>query len=98
MAAAALQQQQALLELSRRRKAAGLAEPEVVQQQGRLPPSRTQVEQIDERIATLGNQLAALSGQPPEAAGRLRRPTLSLAQPLSSLATIPAQLLGRRRT
>ncbi|KMN30803.1 hypothetical protein VI26_20055 [Chromobacterium sp. LK1] len=97
LAAAALQQQQALLELSRRRKAAGLAaEPEVVQQQGRLPPSRTQVEQIDERIATLGNQLAALSGQPPEAAGRLRRPTLSLAQPLSSLATIPAQLLGRR--
>jgi NodT family efflux transporter outer membrane factor (OMF) lipoprotein len=40
--------------------------------------------------------LAALSGQPPEAGRRLQRPTLSLAQPLESLASVPAQLLGRR--
>ncbi|WP_162897077.1 MULTISPECIES: efflux transporter outer membrane subunit [Chromobacterium] len=97
LAVAALQQQQALLDLSLRRKAAGLtAQPEVEQQRGKLPAARAQLEQIDERIATLGNQLAALSGQTPDTQNRPRRPTLRLDQPLDPLAAVPAQLLGRR--
>ncbi|UGA37992.1 TolC family protein [Chromobacterium haemolyticum] len=95
LAVAALQQQQALLDLSLRRKAAGLtAQPEVEQQRGKLPAARAQLEQIDERIATLGNQLAALSGQTPDTQNRPRRPTLRLDQPLDPLAAVPAQLLG----
>ncbi|HRL20424.1 MAG TPA: efflux transporter outer membrane subunit [Alcaligenes sp.] len=87
---------QSVLDITRRRKAAGLdTDIEVSQAESALASARVQQRQAQGNAALLGNQLASLSGQSPEQAAPIAiRP---LPQPDTLLpAAIPLELLGRR--
>ena len=94
-----LEQRQRILEITRQRRAAGLAsEIEVANIETTLPAGRREHEQIGESIALLRNQLAALIGKGPGDGETIARPTLTLTAGAGQQvpATLPAELLGRR--
>lgn len=106
-AAAMLAQRERLLELTRRRHAAGLASAiDVTSIETTLPAVRREQEQIGTAIALLRNQLAALIGKGPGDGDAIARPRLTLSPdrdaappvpPAARLpAELPAELLGRR--
>lgn len=106
-AAAMLAQRERLLDLARRRHAAGLASAiDVTSIETTLPAGRREQEQIGTAIALLRNQLAALIGKGPGDGDAIARPRLTLspeqdaAPPVPPAARLPselpAELLGRR--
>nr|WP_255490508.1 efflux transporter outer membrane subunit [Duganella sp. SG902] len=94
-----LAQRQRILDITRRRQAAGLAsELEVANIETTLPAARREHEQYGETIALLRNQLAALIGKGPGDGDTIARPTLALQAdaPAAVPANLPAELVGRR--
>ncbi|MRW92984.1 efflux transporter outer membrane subunit [Duganella sp. FT80W] len=93
-----LAQRQRILEITRRRKAAGLASDiEVISIETTLPAGRREHEQHGEAIALLRNQLAALIGKGPGDGDTIVRPTLTLSTAHDRVpADLPAELVGRR--
>jgi len=94
-----LAQRQRILEITRRRKAAGLASDiEVASIETTLPAGRREQEQIGESIALLRNQLAALIGKGPGDGDAIARPMLALEAGHGGAvpASLPAELVGRR--
>ena len=80
---------QTVLDLTRQREAAGLdSRIELRQAEGALPELRRQREALDEQMALVRHQLAALSAQPPQA--------LAALQPPAPPAHLGVDLLGRR--
>jgi NodT family efflux transporter outer membrane factor (OMF) lipoprotein len=95
-----LAQRQRILEITRRRRAAGMAsEIDVTSIETTLPAGRREHEQYDESIALLRNQLAALIGKGPGDGDAIARPMLALdanAGAAAVPATLPAELVGHR--
>ena len=94
-----LTQRQRILDITRRRKAAGLASDiDVTSIETTLPAGRREHEQYGEAIALLRNQLAALIGKGPGDGDTIARPTLALQEGHSGAvpSTLPAELVGRR--
>ena len=94
-----LAQRQRILDITRRRKAAGLASDiEVSSIETTLPAGRREHEQHGETIALLRNQLAALIGKGPGDGETIARPLLTLetARADAVPADLPAELVGRR--
>ncbi len=97
IAKATLRQRQDILDISRKRFAAGLAtELDLSQAETPLPAGRAEIEHISETIELLRNQLSALSGKGPGDGENIRRPALSLDLPIGLPSVLPADLLGRR--
>jgi NodT family efflux transporter outer membrane factor (OMF) lipoprotein len=97
--AASLAQRQRLLDLTRRRFAAGLASSiDVTGIETTLPAGRREHEQIGESIALLRNQLAALIGKGPGDGDAIARPMLTLEAGHGEAvpASLPAELVGHR--
>jgi len=91
-----LAQREETLALTRQRVQAGIeTQVELKQSEGALPDVRQQIEALDEQIALVRHQLAALSAQPPTALDGL-----APSMPALRAATLPdrigADLLGRR--
>lgn len=94
---ATLDQRRQVLDLTRRRQAAGLAPLlQVSQAEAEVAPVRVRLEQANNRIVTLRNQLAALCGQGPGAGEAITRPQLSLTDVATLPSAVPADLIGRR--
>lgn len=94
-----LAQRQRLLDISRKRYQAGLAsELDVRSMETTLAAGRRDIEQLEESMALLRNQLAALSGKGPGDGDTIARPALTLAAVHGSAlpASLPAELLGHR--
>ncbi|MYM40113.1 efflux transporter outer membrane subunit [Duganella qianjiadongensis] len=94
-----LAQRQRLLDISRKRYQAGLAsELDVRSMETTLASGRRDIEQLEESMALLRIQLAALSGKGPGDGDTIARPVLSLAAGQGSAvpASLPAELLGHR--
>jgi len=94
-----LAQRQRILEITRRRKAAGLASDiDVASIETTLPAGRREHEQYGETIALLRNQLAALIGKGPGDGDAIARPMLALQSGAHDAvpANLPAELVGRR--
>jgi len=94
-----LAQRHRILEITRQRRAAGLAtELEVSNIETTLPAGKREHEQVGETIALLRNQLAALIGRGPGDGESIARPQLTLEAGVGEQvpATLPAELLGRR--
>jgi NodT family efflux transporter outer membrane factor (OMF) lipoprotein len=91
-----LAQRRAQLDLTHQRVTAGLdSEVELRLAQGSLPDARQQIESLDGQIVLARHQLAALSGQPPQALDGAV-PRLAALQPALLPERIGADLLGRR--
>lgn len=92
-----LQQRKDILDITQKRKAAGLAtEFELSQSEAPVPAARAELESITETIALLRNQLGTLTGKGPGYGEGILRPTLSLDVPIQLPSMLPADLLGRR--
>jgi NodT family efflux transporter outer membrane factor (OMF) lipoprotein len=94
-----LAQRQRILDITRKRRAAGLAsELDVASIETTLPAGRREHEQIGESIALLRNQLAALIGKGPGDGDAIARPMLALEAGRGQAvpASLPAELVGRR--
>jgi NodT family efflux transporter outer membrane factor (OMF) lipoprotein len=95
--AASLQQRQQILELTKRRRDAGLASDiDVATIETTLPAGRREREQAAESVALLRNQLAALIGRGPGDGDAIARPVLTLNQPTVLPSALPAELVARR--
>lgn len=94
-----LAQRQRILDITRRRQAAGLASDiDVTSIETTLPAGWREHEQIGESIALLRNQLAALIGKGPGDGDAIARPMLALEAGHGEAvpASLPAELVGRR--
>ena len=92
-----LKQREQILELTRRRVAAQIdSQLELTQAEAALPATRERIAVLDESIALLGNQLAALQGKGPDAGRAIRRPQLAAVGAVSLPSSLPAELIGRR--
>lgn len=97
VAEANLERQRKALDIARRRYKAGIGtQLEITQASTVLPESQAQIEHIDESIALLRNQLAALMGRGPGDGERIARPALRLEHDIALPANLPAGLLGHR--
>ncbi|MCM0084366.1 efflux transporter outer membrane subunit [Geomonas sp. Red32] len=97
VAKATLQKRQEILDITRKRYAAGLAtELDLSQAETPLPAARAELERISESIELLHNELTALTGKGPGDGEGIRRPSLSFDLPVGLPAVLPAELLGRR--
>ncbi|MEK8031647.1 efflux transporter outer membrane subunit [Ideonella sp. DXS29W] len=91
-----LAQREELRQLTQQRVSAGLdTQVELVQADSALPDTRAQIEALDEQIALARHQLAALSGQAPNALDTLSPSMDRLAMPMLP-TSLGADLLGRR--
>lgn len=96
VAGRALAQREEILGLTRQRVAAGLdTRVELTQAEGALPDARQQLEALDELITLARHQLAALSGQAPQALATLS-PRLEQLQAEALPPSLSTDLLGRR--
>jgi NodT family efflux transporter outer membrane factor (OMF) lipoprotein len=94
---ATVTQREHVLDLTRRRQSAGLAPLlQVSQAEAEVAPVRVRLEQSNNRIVTLRNQLAALTGQGPGAGEALTRPQVSVTDAATLPSVVPADLIGRR--
>ncbi|MBL6752306.1 MAG: efflux transporter outer membrane subunit [Nevskia sp.] len=97
VAQADLERRRNILELARRRYAAGLGTRlEINQAATALPEDEAQVERIEQALALRRNQLAALAGRGPGYGEALARPALKPGSAVAVPADLPAALLGRR--
>lgn len=94
---AMLKEEQKILDLAHRRFKGGLGtQLEITQAEAPLPETRRQIEALQESIALIRNQLAALLGAGPGAADGITRPTLQLQAAIGLPSALPADLVGRR--
>ncbi|MFJ3058357.1 efflux transporter outer membrane subunit [Herbaspirillum sp. NPDC087042] len=94
---AMLREEQKILDLAHRRFKGGLGtQLEITQAEAPLPETRRQIEALQESIALIRNQLAALLGAGPGAADGITRPTLALQTAMGLPSALPADLVGRR--
>jgi len=97
LAQATLAQRQHTLELTRRRVAAQLdSSLELTQAEAALPAASEQISAANEAIARIGNQIAALEGQGPDASLAISRPRLAPVGQIAVPADLPIALVGRR--
>lgn len=97
LAQATLAQRQHILTLTQQRVAAELdSQLELTQAQAALPAVRERIAAIDESIALLRNQLAALEGHGPDDGLAIARPHLAEAGPVQLPGALPVELIGRR--
>ena len=91
-----LKQRTAIQDLTRRRFAAGLdSRVELKQVEISIPAARQRIAQLEEQIALLRNQLAALLGKGPDRGLAIERPRAQ-AWSVALPSALPADLLGRR--
>lgn len=92
-----LQQREQILELTRRRFMAQIdSRLELTQAEAALPAARERISAINEAIALIDNQLAALQGKGPDAGLQITRPQLASVGAVSLPSNLPAELIGRR--
>lgn len=97
LAEATLAQRQQILALTEQRVAAELdSQLELTQAQAALPAVRERIAAIDESIALLRNQLAALEGHGPDDGLTIARPQLTKVAAVQLPAALPIELIGRR--
>ena len=91
-----LAQREEILKLVRERFNAGLdTKLELRQSEGGLPEARQQIEALQEQMTLARQALAAMAGSP-ALAQTMKAPSLAALKPLSSPASLPANLLGLR--
>lgn len=94
---AMLKEEQKIVDLAHRRFNGGIGtQLEITQAEGSLPETRRQIEALQENIALVRNQLAALLGEGPGAGDSITRPQLALDAPIGLPSALPAELVGRR--
>jgi NodT family efflux transporter outer membrane factor (OMF) lipoprotein len=92
-----LKQREQILELTRKRVAAQIdSQLELTQAEAALPAVRERITAINESIALIDNQLAALQGKGPDAGLTIVRPRLAEMGEVSLPSKLPAELIGRR--
>src|SRR5579872_310018 len=92
-----LQQQMAILDLTRQRAAKGLENvARVKQSEATVALTRAGVEYTEANIKTVRAELGALVGAGPDRGADLAHPQLARERKVELPATLPAQLLGRR--
>jgi NodT family efflux transporter outer membrane factor (OMF) lipoprotein len=97
LAQATLTQRQQTLALTRKRVAAQLDSAlELTQAEAALPAAREQISAANEAIARIGNQIAALEGEGPDAGLTIARPHLAPPAPVAVPENLPVGLVGRR--
>lgn len=97
VAQASLEQRKQIRQLTESRVQSGLdSNVELRQAASAVPAAQAEIGAIEERIALLRNQLAALLGKGPDRGLQIARPSLQAAQTLALPATLPADLIGRR--
>ncbi len=86
-----------LAEIERRLKDAGMGTQLTVNdREANLPLAKARLEEVNEEIAHLKNEIAALAGEGPGAMDEIRRPELKLDEPAGLPDRLPANLIGRR--
>jgi NodT family efflux transporter outer membrane factor (OMF) lipoprotein len=97
LARATLRQREGLLAITRARVDAGLdSAVELRLAEGAVPGARVDIAGLEESIALVRNQLAALAGEGPDAGLALARPKLQPGNAFALPVLLPADLLGRR--
>lgn len=97
VAQSTLRQRQEILDITRKRFAAGLStELDLRQAETPIPAAWAELERISESIELARNQLAALMGKGPGDGETIKRPALLLNVPIQLPDALPADLLGRR--
>lgn len=97
VAQALLEQRRQLHRLTEQRVHAGLdSAVELQQAAAAIPAAEAELAAVNERIALLRNQLAALAGAGPDRGLALARPAIDADQALALPAALPAELVGRR--
>lgn len=92
-----LAQRERILDVTRRRYKAGLASAiDVTAVETTLPAGQREEERLEEAIALLRNQLAALIGKGPGDGETITRPALTLHGEVGLPSNVPADLVGRR--
>lgn len=92
-----LKQREQTLILTRRRVAAQIdSELELTQAEAALPIARERIASLNEVIALLNNQLAALQGKGPDAGLLVQRPQLKNVETVQLPSDLPVELIGRR--
>lgn len=92
-----LAQRQGVLDITRKLLEAGMGtELAVSQAQTPIPAARSQIAEIEASIAVEKYQIAALTGQGPEAAEKILPPALSFAATPALPLDLPAELAGHR--
>lgn len=90
-------QRQNIVDITRRRVAAGLdTQLELRQAEGELPQARVAREQAQAAAELAAHQLATLTGQGADAYASIRRPTLTIDAALPVPEDLPINLLARR--
>jgi NodT family efflux transporter outer membrane factor (OMF) lipoprotein len=96
LARRALEERQETLRLTQQRLAAGLdSRVELKQVETAVPAARARVLQLEEELALVRNQIAALLGKGPDRGLAIERPAAH-PQDLALPSTLPADLVGRR--
>jgi NodT family efflux transporter outer membrane factor (OMF) lipoprotein len=97
IAKASLEQQSAILDLTRQRASRGLENiARVKQSEASVALTRVGVEYVQASIKLVEAQLAALVGAGPDRGLDLQRPGITLPEKAELPSTLPADLLGRR--
>jgi NodT family efflux transporter outer membrane factor (OMF) lipoprotein len=92
-----LEERQGIYDLTRKRFDEGLdSRLSVKQAESAVPATREQIAQLQEAIALLRTQLAALMGQGPDRGLAITRPDARELPEIAIPASVPAELLGRR--
>lgn len=93
----AFEQRTHILEITRKRVAAGLdTKVELREAEGAVPQAQLRLSQAHAQVQLAVHRLAALSGHGADAYAAISRPTLDVEAVLPLPQTLPADLLGRR--
>lgn len=97
IAQAMLHQRRQVLDLTRQRVSAGLdSRVELEQAAAAIPAAEAELAAIDEGMALLRHQLAALAGVGPDRGDAITRPAVTAGPALALPTALPAELIGRR--
>lgn len=97
LAESTLKQREQTLALTRQRVAAQIdSRLELTQAEAALPIARERIASLNESIALLNNQLAALQGKGPDAGLAVQRPHLAKVGIVQLPSDLPVELIGRR--
>lgn len=97
IAAATLKQREQVVALTRQRVEAHIdSQVELKQAESLVPAAKVQIAQLNEAIALVRTELAALAGQGPDRGLALNRPQLKETGTAATPSNLPADLIGRR--
>jgi NodT family efflux transporter outer membrane factor (OMF) lipoprotein len=92
-----LKQRQQILELTRQRLAAKIdSQADLKQAELAIPVAKADIAAVDEAIALVRTQLAALMGSGPDRGASIARPQLKSVRPAAVPSMLPSELLARR--